>query len=363
MGAQRARAMIGRAPIRSTRATPVRSPLAAHRFHQGFRVRWRSRVRTRQLHQPAIGLPSSVPLGPRGAQMAFGDTLQVAGPLRTLTAMTSSDFVVGLLGAGVVRNSWLPVLRALQETDFPDVATSEGANFAMARLVYAGREVHRSNTTAGFQEQFRVQLNRIRHAIGRALLEAQAGGELSVRSEFRNIMEAVVRRPGAQVALGTTNWDFVIERALKDEGLDNDVVHLHGTCEAGRGLYLPTEVAEEPYRTQTERASLVGSRGTLLRTMQRATHLVLYGLALSPLDAELGQVLASGMNGSTIREVLIVDPCYPAVAERLAGLTDFGSAPVQVVGTHPLDLGRRWTYARDDVESETARLRGSCAES
>jgi hypothetical protein len=272
--------------------------------------------------------------------------------------MARTEFVVALFGAGVVRNAWLPVLRALQQTDFPDVATQEAANFVLARLVYIGREVNRSEATS-IRERFRASFDQIRQAIGTELTAAEARGELTVQPEFRNVLDQLVRRAGADIALGTTNWDTVIERALAQEGASADlpVVHLHGTCNSSGTLYFPTEVAEEPYRTATETAELTLPRDTLVRAMQRATHLILYGLALSPLDAELGQVLASGMNGSQIKEVMVVNPDYPAVAERVAGLTDLGTGPIPVIGVHPQDLRRRWTYSRTDLDSEKERLR------
>jgi hypothetical protein len=270
--------------------------------------------------------------------------------------MADAEFVVALFGAGVVRDAWLPVLSALQQTEFPDIATAEGANFAMARLVYIGRELHRGKPTE-LQNEFRVKFDQVRHAIGMRLTEAQARGDLAVRAEFSLVMEKIVRRTGAQVELGTTNWDTVVERALAEVGHHEQVVHLHGACGNSSSLYLPTEVAEEPYRSDAERAELILPRNTLVRAMQRATHLVLYGLALSPLDAELGQVLASGMNGSPIKEVIIVNPHYPAVAERVAGLTDLGAGAIPVIGVHPQDLGRRWTYDKHDLDNENRRLR------
>jgi hypothetical protein len=218
--------------------------------------------------------------------------------------------------------------------------------------------LHREPANLVARQHFVDGFARIRGAIAAELLGAQASGELKARSEFATVMKSVIG--GQRAEVGTTNWDTVLERALRAGGFPDRVVHLHGTCDrkSGEHLYLPTEVADEPYRTKFELANFAVPRATLVATLQQAQRLVLYGLALSPLDAELGQVLASGMNESTIEEVLIVNPDYPSVAERVAGLTDLKpGGGIPVIGSHPLNLGHRWTYDRRDLETEKERLR------
>jgi hypothetical protein len=78
--------------------------------------------------------------------------------------------------------------------------------------------------------------------------------------------------------------------------------------------------------------------------------IVLYGLALSPLDAELGQVWASAMLGSNVRRIHVVDPDYVCVAERVAGLTDASSARgVEILGCPPGRLNLGWRYTSKAV--------------
>jgi len=89
----------------------------------------------------------------------------------------------------------------------------------------------------------------------------------------------------------TTNWDFSTQEFL--EGQDHDrsasVDFLHGTYSVG--LYLPGEVVDEPYRGADNGSEFVTSAYGTVHKLRDASRLIVWGLAVSPLDAELGFLL------------------------------------------------------------------------
>ena len=264
---------------------------------------------------------------------------------------------VVLVGAGVVVGAWAPVLTALQSVGFPDLVTAEGANFAMARLVYVGRIAERDHerTPIGRQrDEVRATMERVKSAIARELIAADARGELSVRAEFVDVMRRLAPED-EDLTLITTNWDATVEHAIQRFRPDIHAFHLHGRVDEPAGMYLPSEIVEEPYRETAEFRRLNNGRAQLVRAITVATRLAVYGLGLSALDAELGQVLASGIHGSTVQEILVIDPRYVDVAERLATLNDAGGLTMPIRCSAPSELAREWIFSRDAASEERGR--------
>src|SRR4051794_13128719 len=84
--------------------------------------------------------------------------------------------------------------------------------------------------------------------------------------------------------------------------------------------------------------------------------LVIYGLGLSALDAELGQILASGIHQGRLQQILVVNPHYVEVADRLATLDDAGSLRMPIRCYLPHDLHNEWLYSPADALAEAARI-------
>jgi len=57
--------------------------------------------------------------------------------------------------------------------------------------------------------------------------------------------------------------------------------------------------------------------GRVWKNLEVANRVILYGLAIDPLDAELGQTLAAGWSNSNLEEVFIVNPHHSVVAHRV----------------------------------------------
>lgn len=264
-----------------------------------------------------------------------------------------------LVGAGAVNDAWHPVIAALQANGFPDLVTADGANFALARLVYIARLAERDPDTtpiARRRAEVRAKLVDIKAAIARNLAEATSRGALPIRPEFIEVMRRFVLVPGADVGIITTNWDDAVERSLRSLRLDLPVFHVHGHMDDGDGLYLPTEVAEEPYRPNDQQRELVLKRKRMMNAISEATLLVIYGLGLSALDAELGQIVASGIHGSALKEIVVVNPHYVDVADRLATLNDAGSLTMPILCYAPNDLHCGWRFSASEALAESARI-------
>ncbi|HET9960616.1 MAG TPA: hypothetical protein VFQ61_39365 [Polyangiaceae bacterium] len=91
-------------------------------------------------------------------------------------------------------------------------------------------------------------------------------------------------------------------------------------------------MVEEPYRSTPETDELKTIRTSLFRAIGKATRVVLYGVSISGLDVEFGQVLASALHGGSVHNVIVVKPTYPDVAERIATIVNDAERST----THPL---------------------------
>jgi hypothetical protein len=234
----------------------------------------------------------------------------------------------------------------------------------MARLVYSGRQIWRwakGKKHRQLRRNFRAKLLEVKSAIAANLSRAVVAGELLVRPEFPDVMQQVVFRDVEKVALVTTNWERTVAMEVAKIHPGISVRYLHGCCDDPENMYLPTEIVEEPYRRKLVRGFLSDRRAEVLNGIGEASKLVLYGLALSSLDAELGQVLASAMHASEVQQVHVIDPRYPLVAERIAGLTDAERATgVEVFGSLPTNLGRTWRFSPKTIRDECRALGLPC---
>src|SRR6266852_5496709 len=211
-----------------------------------------------------------------------------------------------LIGNGAVEGSWAPILQAIRNIDPEAVLDGEDvANYWLTQHVYELRQVahfaqltreerswrlrrpqnaeeHRSFQAEQQQalDSFRGRDLALKRAIAIQLDAALERGELHVR-------EALVRRfLGVQgsLELVTTNWDRALEARFPE--FEDKIIHLHGDTRKPEALYLPSEMAREPYRTAAERHEFAKHTG-LWKDLAQARNVVIYGLSMSALDAEL----------------------------------------------------------------------------
>lgn len=254
-----------------------------------------------------------------------------------------------VVGAGAVRNAWAPVLRALQPYhDFP--LTADGANSFLARLVYLLRWWSAVDTDLAKQEREKLVtfLKEIRESIAKELKAAEEKMEIVVRHEFANIINRFLIPYCNNFMLITTNWDTVVGSAL-DAHMTKDFecavrpLHIHGSIDNPDTLYLPTEMAKEPYRSEQEEQHLGRMHGAIWRGLEGAHRVIVYGLSISPLDAELGQTLAAGWSNQNLKEILVISPNHEEVAHRVNLLLD-RRRDIEVKGFAPDKLGVEHNY-------------------
>jgi hypothetical protein len=74
----------------------------------------------------------------------------------------------------------------------------------------------------------------------------------------------------------------------------------------------------ENYRSDDENYKLGYNHFTTLKFLKEAKTILLYGLSLDPLDAELSLLLSGAFAGNkTIQEVIIINPNYQLVRKRV----------------------------------------------
>jgi hypothetical protein len=254
-----------------------------------------------------------------------------------------------IVGAGAVENSWAPVIRVL-ERFHPAPLTNDGANTFMALLIYLLRWWSSNDTDLGKQQLIAHKsfLAEMRESISSELSVAQKRNEIRVRSEFPNIVERMLVEHSTEFMFVTTNWDTVVDDALAIHLKDLAPftlfpLHIHGSLKNPDTLYLPTEVTKEPYRSFEQEQEIGGLHGSIMRGLESASRVVLYGISLSPLDAELNQTVAAGWDNPHLTEINIIAPNHKEIAQRVNVLLA-NQREIKVTGFEPSDLSKPTDY-------------------
>lgn len=261
--------------------------------------------------------------------------------------------VVLIVGAGAVENAWHPVVRAINKTF--DVETDvDGANFLLARSICVLKFYAEVASSGKYIEMFagmKRDISIVKKYISQELKEAQQGGEIKVRSEFKQILDKFVTNDIRNKAwLVSTNWDEVVDdeinKLYQSNNPDNTKVkcfHLHGSFRCPENMYLPSEITGEIYRTKIEKIEIANEHSIVMDMLNHADRVILYGLSLDPLDAELNQTLYSGWLSNNIKEIIVINPEHNKVAKRVKLLLD-KEFPVNVIGVCPSNLNEKFEY-------------------
>lgn len=268
-----------------------------------------------------------------------------------MKSTNSRPITAFIVGAGAVEGAWGPILDALQPYhDFP--LTPDGANAFLARLVYLLRwwSTCKSENAPSELIKCRKFLIEIRNAICRALKKAEEKGRIKVRAEFEDIVLKNVLYQSSGIMLVTTNWDNVIGKALKrllntpQFKFECRPLHIHGSTKTPDVMYLPTEMTIEPYRTRDEEKIIGNLHGAIWRGLEGCHRSVVYGLSISPLDAELGQILACGWDNPVLKEIEIIAPDHDVIAHRV-NLLLARKKDIAVKGYNPSNLKEYTDYS------------------
>lgn len=178
--------------------------------------------------------------------------------------------------------------------------------------------------------------------IASKLREAQLRGEIRARGEVVSVLNAFLVNYSKRFMFVNTNWDTVVDERVTQHlatlgSLELNILHVHGTAQIADSLFLPSEVTREAYRSGDEELAVGQLQGALWRGLENATRVVIYGLSLSPLDAELCQNVAAGLSSKVLEEVFVVSPDHAQVAHRVNLLLD-PRYPARVIGYHPARL-------------------------
>ena len=249
--------------------------------------------------------------------------------MTTKNPSNSESITTLIVGAGAVENAWSPIVKALNNFHHVPM-TADGSNAFLARLIYLLRWYSASETPEGKQayKETLAMLTKIRSSICRELRKAEEKGQIRVRPEFEEVIKSRILPYSSKILLVTTNWDNVVGRYLS-KILNTKVVKfevrpqfIHGSYNTPNLLYLPTEMTKEPYRTKGEEMRIGKTHGAIWRAMEKTNRSVVYGLSISPLDAELSQILACGWSSPLMRELEIITPDHALVAHRAKLLLD-----------------------------------------
>ncbi|OJX52257.1 MAG: hypothetical protein BGO88_17040 [Flavobacterium sp. 38-13] len=219
-----------------------------------------------------------------------------------------------LIGAGAVENAWAPVLNAIKEFCGIDT-TADGANFVLANWIYMLRfystvghikapeilEIHKKDTYW------------LKKAIVDNLKMAQDKDEIRARPALKRIIEKLIISDDNTFGFVTTNWDTTVDKVISQElkrfGISHpqSIFHIHGDVDDCNSLYLPSEITDETFRAKEESFKIGLKHKMGMEFFMEATHIILYGISLDPLDAELSQMLRSACNKENLKEVTIIN--------------------------------------------------------
>lgn len=249
-----------------------------------------------------------------------------------------------IVGAGSVENAWDPILKIFKE-GFKKSIDRDQANCWLARQIYLLRWFN-SRLGPSDEKEFKAALKRYeatRVAIADQIRASQS--TLRPQKEFQAVVDQFVFCEPCEFYFVTTNWDNTIDRHLKErltelQGKEPevfDVIHIHGSADKPEELYLPSEVADEPYRTVKEGNRIAIIHREAMDALGKVDRLVIYGLSLDPLDAELSQIFSSAIHDSKVQKIDVIDPEHQKVARRLQMLLP-DQSEIQIIGYHPEGL-------------------------
>jgi len=148
--------------------------------------------------------------------------------------------------------------------------------------------------------------------------------------------------------LVTTNWDTIVADSIQQLMAANyrlvlHPLHIHGSMMEPSTVYLPSELTREPYRTEADEKALGNIHGSVWRGLENVNRVIVYGLSIDPLDAELSQTLAAGWDNPSLEEIIIINPSHSMVAHRVNLLLN-RQRNVRVVSLNPDTLSEEADY-------------------
>lgn len=256
-----------------------------------------------------------------------------------------------IVGTGSVENSWKPILKAI-DLHYDLKTTIDGANCLFAKDVYLARyfaSISRKDKE-GLEEML-TRLKLLKVLICFELEKAQKTKKLKPRKELQQILQKFIFHVNVAAILISANWDTVVDdevqrilgTPLNKFGMEINSFHIHGSINDLDEFYLPSEHTKELYRTRTEKRKFDKRNAIFLHNTEIANKIILYGLSLDPLDAELSQVLAGCCLEENLQEIIIINPNFKKIAERVRILNE-SDRKIKITCYDPSDLNKPLSY-------------------
>ncbi len=224
------------------------------------------------------------------------------------------------VGAGAVERAWDPIVSALQHFS-PIVINADQASCMLTRSVFLSRFFASYAGPDGVNVSYDL-LEKQKFRIAEELKLAEKSGLIRARSDIEWVVNHLLLPRSPVFYVVSTNWDCTVDIAIQNilsvqVGTETKVFHLHGSYIDPASLYLPSEISSEPYRDEFQTQKIGGMHVGLMGALSDLEHLVIYGLSLDPLDAELNQTLAAVIDSAAIKTIEIVDLEPEKVADRI----------------------------------------------
>lgn len=247
-----------------------------------------------------------------------------------LTVQAFKNKIAIITGAGAVENAWEPILKIFKPL-MEDEVDADVINCHFAKLIYLLRIYSSASDKMAVEnlEFEKETMKQLKDLISEHIKIYQQNGILRARKEFKDILAKFVFAAADNLfGLVSTNWDTVIDKEadeiVKEVYVDltsTKCFHLHGSIDSPEHLYLPSETSKENYRSKEDNDRHGYNHFATLKFLKEARQIILYGISLEPLDAELIQILNSTFTTSNnLREIIIVNPDFKRIRKRIKAL-------------------------------------------
>ena len=247
------------------------------------------------------------------------------------------------VGAGAVERAWDPIVSALQHFT-PVEINADQASCMLARSVFLRRFFSSFTGPDSIHANYDL-LEKQKERLAEELKLAEQGGIIRAREDIEWVVNQLLLPRSPVFYVVSTNWDHTVDNAIKKvlsahAGTQTRVFHLHGSYNEPDTLYLPSEISSEPYREKSHTQEIGGRHVGLMDALSELEHLVVYGLALDPLDAELTQTISTIIDSPAIKTIDILDLNPERVAGRIALLMKKPTLP-SIKCIRPTDIPMR----------------------
>jgi len=229
-----------------------------------------------------------------------------------------------LAGSGAVENAWDPVFRAITKVRTKVTDDIECANLFMARLVFDARffanaaenaRMKGSDSYAVPEKAAKLNLQLFRSCLASELSQSVRTTKLQLRKEQLAEVKSLLR---GETSLVTTNWELDSFKPINP----HHSIALHGEIENPNSLYLPAETSFDRNVNDENGVTHTNNHHNAMSHLESAHTIVLWGLGLNALDAELSVVFSEAFHYKNINEteyeIYIFDLNPEIVAKKLS---------------------------------------------